>query len=149
MFPRQSAGTVSFCYAWVRPQYSGGVNKTRDKNLWEINPVPGESVQAHGYRQSERLIQIRAKEMRRARSLTYQLQEHLAGAKPYTKDEIRAIRYERYILLHKLLIFMDISHENTISRMQRPRESCKKCYHNDPRVQLYCDDCYRFLNILL
>jgi hypothetical protein len=119
------------------------------KNHGGPNPQPGETVEQHGYRQSERLIQIRAKEMRRCRELTYKLQEYLAGAQSYTRDEIRSTRYERYILLHKLLIFMDISHENTISRIQRPREECKKCYHNDPRVQLYCTECYEFMNILL
>ena len=113
------------------------------------DPLPGETVDQHGFRQRERVMQTFAKDMRTARALTIELQGYLKRAVPSSPDQIRATRHARYYMMHKLLLNIEFSPSGAIARISRPDPTCTKCFNNDPRVQLYCDSCYRILNILL
>ena len=111
---------------------------------------PGESIAMFEFRQRARIIQARACDMKDSYDKTVILQSHLRGENVLSPVDFANLMRARYLILHKLLIRTTIDpRTNRITRMERPRPRCKPCENLDPRFEVYCDDCYKHLNIFL
>jgi hypothetical protein len=102
------------------------------------------------WRQNNRVIQDRAFDLKTSSLQTARLRGIVSGSEKVSVLVETQLRYQRYILLHKLLIPMEISSEtNALEDVMRPYPRCFDCVLVDPRTRLYCDQCYEKLDILL